>query len=185
MSSHPPGYAPPYLILKHPSLLQHALAGSLYLVLEAEQRQGALGQGLYPSLVLSGPHLLPRWPRGSSTAVSLPPFGHQDITYWALWVLGEDETVDMSHSHSIEHRAPAWTECTSNQGPEVELKEGQVVFRRLCIVLQGHRQLWREWDTLRVRVECLSLDDRMADGHMDWIMRAEIRFWTDIYYCLS
>jgi len=47
----------------------------------------------------------------------------------------------MGHGHSIEHRAPTWTESTRNQGPEVELKEGQVIFRRLCIALQGHRQL--------------------------------------------
>lgn len=55
--------------------------------------------------------------------------------------MGEDEAVDMSHSHSIEHGAPAWTECTSNQSPEVELKEGQVVFWRPRVALQGHRQL--------------------------------------------
>ena len=47
----------------------------------------------------------------------------------------------MSHSHSIEHRAPAWTEGTSNQSPEIELKEGHVVFRRRRVALQGHRQL--------------------------------------------
>ena len=33
----------------------------------------------------------------------------------------------MSHSHSIEYEAPAWTEGTSDQDPKVELKEGQIV----------------------------------------------------------
>lgn len=55
--------------------------------------------------------------------------------------MGEDKIIDMSHSYSIEDRAPVWTECTSNQGPEVELKESQAVFRRICVALQRHRQL--------------------------------------------
>lgn len=55
--------------------------------------------------------------------------------------MGKDETIDMSHSYSVEDRAPVWTECASNQGPEIELKERQAVFGRLCEALQGHRQL--------------------------------------------
>lgn len=55
--------------------------------------------------------------------------------------MAEDETVDMSHGYSVEDGAPTCTECTSNQGPEVELKERQAVFSRLCVALQRHRQL--------------------------------------------
>lgn len=84
----------------------------------------ALGQGLVPSLALPGPRFLSSWPRGSSIAGSLSPSGDGDVTYGALWVLGEDEVVDMSHSHGIEHWAPARTKRSSNQDPEVELKEG-------------------------------------------------------------
>lgn len=60
--------------------------------------------------------------------------------------MAEDETIDMSHSYSVEDRAPTCTECTSNQGPEVELKESQAVFSRLCVALQRHRQLWAKWE---------------------------------------
>lgn len=135
----PPGCALSYLICQQRSFLQQPPAGSLYLILEAEQG-GRDGTGPradthhwpHPTLLSSPAH---------PEAVSLLPFGDGDVTYCAPGVLGEDEAVDMGHSHSIEHRAPTWTEGTSNQGPEVELKEGQVVFRRLCIALQGHRQL--------------------------------------------
>ena len=55
--------------------------------------------------------------------------------------MGEDETIDMSHSYSVEDRAPVWTERASNQGPEIEPKERQAVLGGLCEALQGHRQL--------------------------------------------
>lgn len=55
--------------------------------------------------------------------------------------MAEDETIDVSHSYSVEDGAPTCTECTRNQGPEVELKESQAVFSRLCVALQRHRQL--------------------------------------------
>lgn len=56
--------------------------------------------------------------------------------------MAEDETIDVSHSYSVEDGAPTCSECTSNQGPEVELKEGQAVLSRLCVALQRYRQLW-------------------------------------------
>lgn len=98
------------------------------------------------------PHPLSSWPKGSAIAGSLPPSGDGAVTYGALWVLGEDEAVDMSHSHSIEHGAPVWTECSGHQGPEVELEEGQVILRRLRVAFQGHRQLRQgRQDMLRIQ----------------------------------
>lgn len=55
--------------------------------------------------------------------------------------MAEDEAIDVSHGYSVEDGTPASTECPSNQGPEVELKESQAVFSRLRVALQRHRQL--------------------------------------------
>lgn len=135
--SHPPGCAGPYLICQQPRFLQHAPAGSLHVILETDRERWHRAR----AATLSDPHPLSSWPKGSAIAGSLPPSGDGAVTYGTLWVLGEDEAVDMSHSHGVQHGTPVWTECTGHQGPEVELEEGQVVFRRLRVAFQGHRQL--------------------------------------------
>lgn len=52
---HPSRMCQPYLICQQPSFLQHVPAGSLYLILEAEEAEVALGQGLVPIIG-------PAWP---------------------------------------------------------------------------------------------------------------------------
>lgn len=74
-------------------------------------------------------------PKASSPEALLP------ITYLHRAVLGENKAVHMSHGHHVKNRAPGVAQCTSDQRPEVESQEVQVILGRGSVSLERHRKL--------------------------------------------